>query len=121
MDKEELNKLVKELEDLQIRQEIVIKKIRASTEEATQSADRSVPSTEKKEAPFRTGQKVLIKNRLAHTYIGRTSIKDRLGTVTKITKKRVHLTTCNGSETSRAPHNLKLLTQQEYEQILKNA
>ena len=47
--KEELNKLVKQLEDLQIQQETIIKKIRkvsASTEKTLQSGDRPA-STEK--------------------------------------------------------------------------
>ena len=84
MDKDELNRLIKQLEDLQIQQEAVIKKIRAagvSTEEMPQSVDRpthpSAPQQENEGIPFRAGQRVLIKNRLSHTpFVGRkTSIK----------------------------------------------
>ena len=57
---EELNKLVKQLEDLQIQQEAVIKKIRASTE-VPQAGDRSAQDNTD---PFQVGQRVLIKNRL---------------------------------------------------------
>ena len=134
MDKEELNRLVKELEDLQIQQEQVIKKIRrASTEGPTQSAgDRSAPSTTQgrpsarpfpdKEGPsVRVGQKVLIKNRLGHIPTGtRPTIKDRIGTVTKTTRKRIHIKTYNGSDTSRAPHNVTRLSQEEYEDIVNS-
>ena len=125
MDKEELNKLIKELEELQIRQEAVIRKIRASTEEASSSADRSAPTAPEqgtREPSFTVGSKALIKNRLGHVPFGRrSSIKDRIGLVTKITKKRVHITTANGGETSRAPHNLRHLSSQEYEDIARNA
>ena len=124
MDKEELDKLVKELEDLQIRQEAVIKKIRqvSSTEEA-QAADRSTASApQETDTSFRTGQRVLIKNRIGQLPFGRRpSIKDRAGTITKITKKRIHITTCNGTDTSRAPHNISTLTEEEYRKIEHNA
>ena len=121
MDKEELNKLIKELEDLQIRQKAVIKKIRrASTEEEAQAADRSATSPpQEADTPFRAGQRVLIKNRLGHVHTGRPSIKDRVATVVKTTSKRVHIKTYNGADTSRAPHNLTRLSQQEYEEALK--
>ena len=128
MDKQELNELIKELEDLQIRQETIIKKIRrASTEETPQrSVDQSAPSSSQQDSDtenfIRVGQRVLIKNRLGHIPIGRSSsIKDRAGTVTKVTKKRVQVKTYNGAETSRAPHNLTRLSQKEYEDIIKNA
>ena len=121
MDNKELNELLKELEDLQIQQEAVVKKIRqASTEEAPQPkrADQSARSQSAAEDPFQVGQKVLIKNRLGQI-LGRTpSIKDRVGTVVKITKKRIHIKTINGSDTSRAPHNVTRLTQEEYEGIV---
>ena len=119
----ELNKLIKQLEDLQIRQEAVIKKIRqvSSTEEA-QAADRSTASApQETDTPFRVGQRVLIKNKLGQILGRRPSIKDRAGTVTRLTKKRVHIKTCNDNDTSRAPHNIISLSQQEYEEILKNA
>ena len=124
MDKEELNKLIKELEGLQIRQEVIIKKIRASTEEA-QAADRPASSrtTQEKDdrSSFQVGQKVLIKNRLGHLSFGqKASIKDRAGTVTKLTRKRVHIKTCNGNDTSRAPQNITLLNQQEYEVVVSD-
>ena len=61
---------------------------------------------------------MLIKNRIGQIPFGRRpSIKDRAGTITKITKKRVHITTCNGTNTSRAPHNITHLSQTEYEEI----
>ena len=126
--KEELSKLVKQLEDLQIQQETIIKKIRASTE-VPSTGDRSAASPPKSqgsassEASFRVGERVLIKNRLGKiSSIGRkASIKDRAGTVIRITNKRVHLKTGSGTETSRAPHNLTRLNEKEYEDIVKNA
>ena len=127
MDKKNLDELIKELEDLQIQQEAVIKKIRqrASTEEAPQSADQSTrqaASTSETKSSFHAGQRVLIKNRLGHLPFGRkASIKDRVGTVTKITQKRVHITTVNNTETSRAPHNLTRLDEKEYDDIIKRA
>ena len=123
MDKKNLDELIKELEDLQIRQEIVIKKIRASTEEAT-TADRPAPTAPQgnKTPSLHEGQKVLITNRIAHVpFTRRTSIKDRAGTIVKITKKRVHIKTYNGAETSRAPHNVSTLTEEEYQKIVHNA
>ena len=123
MDKEELGKLIKQLESLQIQQEAVIKKIRrVSTEEAPdpQRADQSTTPLNDKDS-FRVGHKVLIKNRLGHLPLGRkASIKDRIGVVTKTTKKRVQLTTWNGAETSRAPHNLTPLSEEEYQRIVEN-
>ena len=127
MVKEELNKLIKELEDLQIQQEAVIKKIRrASTEEAPRSADRptqSTPQDNKAQAPsFHEGQRVLIKNRITHVpFTRRTSIKDRAGTITKITRKRIHIKTCNGEQTSRASHNVSILTEEEYHKATQDS
>ena len=127
MDKEELDKLIIELESLQIQQEAIIKKIRASTGKEDQSAPtastgkkgRSAPS-EDTQGSVRVGQRVLIKNRLGRTISlkGRTSIKDRVGTITKVTTKRVQITTSTGIETSRAPHNVSPLSQKEYEDIV---
>ena len=92
MDKEELRKLVKELEELQIRQEAVIKKIRrVSTEGAPQYTRADQSATPQKTDPFLVGSKVLIKNKLGHVHTGRPSIKDRVGTIIKTTKKRVHI------------------------------
>ena len=124
MDKEELDKLIKELESLQVQQEAVIKKIRrASTEEAQSRADRPTQSTpqDNEAPPFYEGQKVLIKNKLSHVRTGRPSIKDRVATVLRTTRKRVHIKTGNSTETSRAPHNITPLSEQEYDKIIKNA
>ena len=70
MDKKELDKLVKELEELHIQQKVLIKKIRASTE-GESTPDRPAPSTtqDESETPFRVGQRVLIKNRLSHVVL----------------------------------------------------
>ena len=122
--KEELNKLIKQLEDLQIQQEAVIKKIRGvSTEETPPGGDRPTPTGSKEtEGSFRVGEKILIKNRLGHITLGRrASIKDRVGSIIKITNKRIHIKTYNGSDTSRAPHNVTRLTEEEYQDILKKA
>ena len=99
--KEELNKLIKQLEELQIQQEAVIKKIRGvSTEETPpQGVDRPTPPN--RQDLYQVGERVLIKNRLGHISLGkRASIKDRAGSIIKITDKRIHIRTYNGSETS---------------------
>lgn len=125
-----VDRLIKELQLLQIERErigaeeraivqrIQLARLGTDSGEAQANQQPSQPSTTGVES-FTVGQKVYILNRIGHLpFTKRPSPKDRAGVVTRITKTRVYITTYNGSETWRAPSNIKRLTLAEHESIV---
>lgn len=121
---QEVNKLIDRLKEIHLHRESlyqeekeIIKKI---SEQAVIDAPTAATSTPAgvpaPYGPFKTGDKVYIRNHLgALTPIGRrASLKDRAATVTGVLGDRVYFKTCRGRESWRATHNLRKLTDQEY-------
>jgi hypothetical protein len=117
MQRKSVRELIAELQQLRIRETIVIAEIREAVqaagevERADNAADVDV-NLVAIEHGFRTGDRVRIKNKIrkpATAGPSWTEIKERLATVTRITVDQVHLTTDNGTKTWRAPNNLRLI------------
>ena len=87
---ESVEDLLTELERLRIEEDRIIRRI-AELNGSTQSR-------------FKTGDRVRITNSIRE-YRGPD---DRIGTVTRVTPKRVHIRTDSGRHTNRAPKNLKI-------------
>lgn len=98
-----IDKLVHELEQLQLREATIIKQIKKIRERQQQEATT-------------TGQELSIDSRVRiinkpakPTLTSPVSPKDWTGTVTNVTTTRVYLTTDNGVETWRARKNVRAL------------
>jgi hypothetical protein len=82
----------------------------APTTTNTSPQRRKSPTTKRR--PFEEGDRVCITNTVTPRYpnsSGAVSIRDREGTVIRVTAKRVTVRTDNGSDVSRAPTNLRRL------------
>jgi hypothetical protein len=93
-------------ESIHIQEKAVLHRLVAAREKESRAQGRNgqqprstLPTT----TVFSVGDKVVITNIAVRT----ANIGDRLGTVTKITNKRVFLRTENGKYTNRAPKNLR--------------
>ena len=96
-DGEGIDQLLRELKDLQIRQNRILEKIK--------SAERR--SKTQNTAEFTPGDKVVITNKTSPPGGAKPSAQDKTGVVVSITAKRVQIRTDSGVNTSRAPHNLR--------------
>ena len=65
---------------------------------------------------FKLGDHVFITNQISSQSGKRTTDKDQIGTVTKITTKRVGIRTDSGEYIIRAPNNISYLQETENEQ-----
>ena len=118
MHRRSVKELIAELQQLRIRETIVIAEIR----EAVQGANEANGINAREDGidvdpvaiqhGLRTGDRVRIKNKIrkpATAGPSWTENKERLATVVRITVDQVHLTTDNGTKTWRAPNNLRLI------------
>ena len=96
-DGEEIDQLLRELKDLQIRQTRILEKI--------QSTDRKHRTHNT--AEFKPGDKVVITNRTSPPGGAKPSAQDKTGVVVLVTAKRVQIRTDSRVNTSRAPNNLR--------------
>lgn len=96
-DGEEIDQLIQELKDLQVRQNRILEKI--------QSAERR--NKAQNTTGFTPGDKVVITNRTSPPSGAKPSAQDKTGVVVSVTAKRVQIRTDSGVTTSRAPHNLR--------------
>ena len=108
MVEESVDELIRQLETLRVREDTLLRQIiRARARESQQEQGNSGADGEA--ARYRIGDRVRITNQ-SRGLIGRAvTERDRVGTVTKITRKRVFLQTDNGANTNRAPENLRRL------------
>ena len=98
MARDDVDTLLRRLQDLRIQEDDIIRRIEVARADEAETA-----------RPFAVGDRVKILNNVR--YFGLPSARDRTGTVTKITAKRVFLQTDNGNETNRAPKNLALIVE----------
>ena len=121
MREEELDRLLRELCTLQIRTERVLTNI-----EALRRPPRQVtsfpPLSESTRAPtFLVGDHVYIRNQVRHVPNGRrTNPADRAAIVERVTGNRVEIQTANGYRTWRVVHNLRPITEEQYNEYVHN-
>lgn len=124
MDDNDLNKLVKQLEELRIERERIgyeERRIIEQIKDASSSTKANSQPDSTEEAQFAIGQRVYITNRVGHVpFTRRTSPKDRAAVVNRVTKTRVYITTYNGYDTWRHSSNLKRLTRAKHEDIVSS-
>ena len=94
---EEVDQLLRELKDLQIRQTKILERIQSAEQR------RRTQNT----AEFAPGDKVVITNRTSPPGGAKPSAQDKTGVVVSVTAKRVQIRTDSGVNTSRAPNNLR--------------
>lgn len=97
-----IDELVKQLEELQLQEALVIERIKRIREKEQQSAKPERPNLD-------VGSRVRIINPTRRNITSPISVKDKFGTVTKVTDKRVFFTTDNGVNTRRDRKNLEVL------------
>ena len=122
----DVDALTKQLEALRIQRErinneerTIIEALRAASSAESNRGPTSDQSPGLTTRGFRVGDLVLITNKITHLASNRRpTSKDRVGSVTKLTDKRVKIKTHNGHDTSRCPSNVTRLSTQEYEDIV---
>lgn len=100
----DVDELIHELREL---------KLRVARLEREHKTDTESPAPNK--SVLAVGDRVKIKNRVRKpqnwpTEKDWTESKERTATVTKVTPKQIHYITDNGTQTWRAPHNLRKTT-----------
>lgn len=107
-----VDELLQRLERLRIEEDQVIRQLLAARAQETADAATSESDTTSTRE-FRVGDRVRIVNAVRGP-IGRpVNEGDRVGTVTKVTRKRVFLLTGNGGTTNRAPTNLRIINREQ--------
>jgi hypothetical protein len=109
MAEESIDELIRQLETLRIIEDTLLWQIiQARARESQQG--HGTNGADREAARYYIGDRVRITNPM-RGLIGRpVTDRDRVGTVTKITRKRVFLQTDNGVNTNRAPENLQRLS-----------
>jgi hypothetical protein len=109
MAKESVDKLIRQLEMIRVQEDTLLQQIiQARARESQQGHGTNGADIEA--ARYYIGDRIRITNPM-RGLIGRpVTDQDQVGTVTKITRKRVFLQTDNGINTNRAPENLQQLS-----------
>ena len=109
MAEESVDELIRQLETLRIQEDTLLWQIiRARARESQQG--QGTDGADREAARYYIGDRVRITNP-TRGLIGRpVTDRDRVGTVTKITRKRVFLQTDNGLNTNCVPGNLQWLS-----------
>ena len=107
-----VDELLQRLERLHIEEEQVLRElVAARARETADAAPNNSEGTTTRE--FRVGDRVRITNAI-RSPLGRPANEgDRVGTVTKVTRKWVFLVTGNGGSTNRAPSNLRIINREQ--------
>ena len=107
-----IDELLQRLERLRIEEDQVLRQLLAArARETADAASNETDGTSTRE--FRIGDRVRITNAI-RSPLGRPANEgDRVGTVTKVTRKRVFLVTGNGGSTNRAPTNLRIINREQ--------
>jgi hypothetical protein len=111
MVEESVEELIRQLEALRVREDTLVQQIiQARARENQQQEQNTGAGVDRAAADYRIGDRVRIVNQ-SRGLIGKAPVTecDWVGTVTKITRKRVFLRTDNGTNTNRAPENLRQL------------
>jgi hypothetical protein len=108
MAEESVDELIRQLEMLRIQEDTLLRQIIQARARESQQGHSTNGAREA--ARYYIGDCVRITNP-TRGLIGRpVTDRDRVGTVTKITRKRVFLQTDNGINTNHAPENLQRLS-----------
>ena len=115
MREEELDRLLRELRSLHIRTERVLNDIETLRRPPRQVTSFPPVSDSSRSSTFHVGDHVYIRNQVRHVPNGRRSNPaDRAAIVEQVTGNRVEIQTGNGYRTWRAPHNLRPITEEQY-------
>jgi hypothetical protein len=117
MSKEDVDALLIRLQTLRIQEDSLIQRIIAAREQETRNPSvPRAPASRTTEAPnttatlFNVGDRVRITNRV--NIIGRFfRVGDDIGTIIKVTAKRVRIQTDNDLQVTRDPKNVEHLTE----------
>jgi hypothetical protein len=109
MAEESVDELIRQLEMLRIQEDTLLRQIiQARARESQQG--QGTNGANREAARYYIGDHVRI-TKPTRGLIGKPETdRDRVGTVTKITRKRVFLQTDNGINTNRVPENLQRLS-----------
>jgi hypothetical protein len=130
MDDAKLATLINELKALKVQESQIIQQIEAISSSRTDTSGRATTPTRQKTTrtpPITVngigqGDRVIIKNKIHKPAActddtNWTKERERVATVTKVTKEQIHFITDNGTRTWRAPNNLsKLPSEADYDE-----
>ena len=107
--------LIAQLESLRVQETDILQRLVAArtAESGTHISTTSEPQSI---VHYKIGDAVYITSKIRTSFGRQLSLNDRKGTVTKLTKKRVFIRTNNGTNTNRAPENLRLLSKNTNQQ-----
>jgi hypothetical protein len=113
MTEERIKFLIEELKRLEIRQAVVIAELEATNERRTNG--NTTTSNEASTTGLTIGDRVRITNQVKKPATWNNTVlwdkeRERLATVTRVSAKQIHFVTDNGTNTWRAPNNLKKLS-----------
>ena len=87
---------------------------------ADETTEDNPSTTTEPTGTFRVGQRVLITNRVTHVPADKITIKDRAAVITGFTAAgKIKLKTYRGHKTWRNPGNLRELTDEAHERIIR--
>jgi len=111
MSEDSVDQLIRELEGLRVQEQAILRRLVAARARETRNPEtrRSHTRDGTQVAGFRIGDRVRITNEVRSPIGRRVNSRDRTGTVTKITRKRVFIQTDNGGSMNRAPTNLQVI------------
>jgi hypothetical protein len=107
MAEDSVDELILQLERLRVQEDALLRQIVQARARESQERQENSTGADSEAASYRIGDRVRVTNQ-SRGILGRQATeRDRVGTVIKITKKRVFLRTDNGTSTNRAPENLR--------------
>jgi hypothetical protein len=107
MVQESIDELIRQLEALHVQEDTLVQQIiQVRARENQQQEQNTSAGVDRVAADYRIGDHVRIVNQSRGLISKAVTKCDRVGTVTKITRKRVFLRTDNGTNTNGAPKNL---------------
>lgn len=107
MAEDSVDELILQLERLRVREDALLRQIVQARARESQERQENSTGADSEAASYRIGDRVRVTNQSRGILGRQVTDRDRVGTVTKITKKRVFLRTDNGTSTNRAPENLR--------------
>jgi hypothetical protein len=102
-----VDELILQLERLRIQEDALLRQIVRARARESQTRQETSTGADSEAANYRIGDRVRVTSQSRGILGRQVTDRDRVGTVTKITKKRVFLRTDNGTNTNRAPENLR--------------
>jgi cell division septum initiation protein DivIVA len=110
MVEESIDELIRQLEALRVREDTLVQQIiQARARENQQQEQNTGTRVDRAAADYRIGDCIRIVNQSCGLIGKAVTKRDWVGTVTKITRKRVFLRTDNRTNTNGAPENLRQL------------